>query len=699
MAAMPGPEPRLSPRQRHGYSQILEAETASSLLPTPAACSSASSLKGSFRLSGHRGLRIAAGFCMLGAFATLCATVLVLEAARSTGGDGPLPKSIPPASLQPQVKAQNMNLQYLAKESSVVRQGGTTPPLQADPAPVSSSATGNGESLEAMKARPSALHDSAPGTTPPPGNAAAAAGQPPAAGAPAGLPLPAANTGPSIIADGQAAAAGGQQASDRDGATGTASGTSAGALPPPPAPAAPVVRAAPVIPPAASPVPPGTALSSGGARGAVREVEGVAASVARGAASAAHSAANAVLHPLQKMLPRAKTSAAAGVPGAAGQAPPAPPGGAVAMPGAAPGAAAVAPVAGAAALGTVGIADGAANATLGALVTSTLPPAKCGQIDVGVDYPGNDLGPASDSSSPEACCQKCANNGKCVAWTWVRAINVCFLKGRHPRRTLTKITNAETISGMPTQVQRGIPVITRKPGQSLLCWTLMLPWGYEKGMIAMQYHKGVSIFRCDEYVVYSNQSIQVATGVTTSVVDSDLTCEMGGEFKTALNTQIFLQVWKRIFKDDRARFHDWTVKVDADAVFFADRLREVVAQHPEEPRGVYLNNCRMGMHGPLEVFSRNAVAAWRAARGRCISHFQKLCKGNCKWGEDMFIDQCLWKVQQVRRDFESRLLLEDHCAPPPGWWQCRNASVVSFHPFKDPAKYEQCMANSIEAAR
>uniref|UniRef100_A0A7S1M6N3 Apple domain-containing protein n=1 Tax=Alexandrium catenella TaxID=2925 RepID=A0A7S1M6N3_ALECA len=323
----------------------------------------------------------------------------------------------------------------------------------------------------------------------------------------------------------------------------------------------------------------------------------------------------------------------------------------------------------------------------------------CGLIDVDVDYPGNDLGPAINSSSPEACCQTCARNEDCCAWTWVRRINLCFLKGRHPRSKLSKIQNSMTISGQPTQVQRGIPVVIREPGTSLLCWSLMLPYGYEREMLGMQYRRGLSIFKCDEYTVYSNESIVVAPGVITSVVQSDMHCEKGGEFKTALNTPIFMAVWTRIFKENRARFHDWIVKADADAVFFADRLRRVVMNHPEDDRGVYLNNCRMGMHGPLEVFSRNAVAAWEGARGRCIAHFSRLCNGDCKWGEDMFIDQCLWKVQLVRRDFEGRLLVEDHCAPPPDWWQCRNASVVAFHPFKNVDGYEQCAANAMSVGR
>jgi len=321
----------------------------------------------------------------------------------------------------------------------------------------------------------------------------------------------------------------------------------------------------------------------------------------------------------------------------------------------------------------------------------------CGQIQDNTDFPGNDLGVPLEASSPEQCCQRCTKDVNCVAWTRVKANRICFLKGGHPRGALTAIYNADTVSGKPTQVGRSIPSIIRKPGQSIYCFALMLPWGYEKGLLQMQYRHGASIFGCDEYTVYSNQEIHVAEGVYTKVVDSDLKCKMGGEFKTCLNTPVFMAVWDRIFKDNRPRLHDWTVKTDPDAVFFPARLRAILLNHKETARGTYLNNCRMGMHGPVEVFSRNAVAAWGAGRGACKAHFNKLCSGKCQWGEDMFIDQCMWKVLKLQRVFEASLLVEDHCKPPAGWKDCKDTTMVSFHPFKDSDKYKECMFASERA--
>jgi hypothetical protein len=321
-------------------------------------------------------------------------------------------------------------------------------------------------------------------------------------------------------------------------------------------------------------------------------------------------------------------------------------------------------------------------------------------VEENTDYPGNDLAAVLRVFTPEACCQECAKNPNCVAWTWGKQrgetyTDTCFLKGGHPRGMLTKVTNVMFTSGMPTQVNRSIPSMRRKPGQSLYCFCLMLPFGYEPGLVAMQYHDGLSIFGCDEYEVFSNRTLTVAPGVLTNKVRSDLKCEKGGEFKTALNNDIFLVVWNKLISDGRYQFHDWTVKVDPDCVFFPARLRAAVVRHRDlDGQGMYLNNCERGMHGPLEVLSRNAVLAWGKGQAHCTKHFTKLCSGPCLWGEDMFLDQCLQKVLKVKRDFDKHLLVEDHCDPPPDWETCSDAAMVAFHPFKEEADYRRCVRNA-----
>lgn len=233
------------------------------------------------------------------------------------------------------------------------------------------------------------------------------------------------------------------------------------------------------------------------------------------------------------------------------------------------------------------------------------------------------------------------------------------------------------------------------PG-TLYCFALMLPHSYEQGLLKMQHSLGVSLFACDEWSVYSNQVIEVDDGVKSGVVNSDLKCGKGGEFGTALNLDIFLAVWTKVVSDAIFEKHDWTVKVDPDAVFFPDRLKTILSIHPEAKNGAYLNNCQFGMHGPVEVLSRNAVTAWAMGSPRCVQHFQKKCGGDCFWGEDLFVDQCLWKVLGVRRDNDFRLLLEDHCDPPKDWDDCTRGDIATFHPFKTQDGYKDCLKRAGE---
>jgi hypothetical protein len=231
----------------------------------------------------------------------------------------------------------------------------------------------------------------------------------------------------------------------------------------------------------------------------------------------------------------------------------------------------------------------------------------------------------------------------------------------------------------------------------MFCFSLMMPNSYEQDLLMMQYDIGASIFACDQASIYSNMVINLAPGLRTSFVDSSLGCSKGGEFKTALNTEIFLAVWKKLLSEEHYLLHDWTVKVDPDCVFNPSMLRDILRKYDADAAvgtGVYFNNCKFGLHGPLEVFSLNAVKTWGAGITRCKEHFEQMCNGPCLWGEDMFIDQCLSKVLFVRRVDEFRLLTEDHCDPPPGWQHCGNSSQVAFHPFKTLLGYQKCLNRS-----
>jgi len=305
---------------------------------------------------------------------------------------------------------------------------------------------------------------------------------------------------------------------------------------------------------------------------------------------------------------------------------------------------------------------------------------RCGVMESDVEYKGHVLTQLAGVDNAGECCSSCQDNSTCRLWTWSTHNKTCDLMTLAPNGQVQKATQKGLVSGLPFQWDKL---------DSMFCWSLMMPHGYERDLLEMQYKKRWNLFACDEYAVYSNKAIELGRGLRTSVVDSDLNCTSGGEFGTSLNTEIFIKVWKKVIADGRYKYNDWTIKVDPDCVFFAERLRVALAFHPDTYNGLYLNNCKFGMHGPIEVFSTKAIDAWGAGMEHCMTHFNELCSGSCLWGEDMFIDQCLLKVLKVHRDDDWNLLSEPHCASD-DWKECSNHRVA-FHPFKNASVYAECV--------
>merc|ERR1719382_899873 len=67
-----------------------------------------------------------------------------------------------------------------------------------------------------------------------------------------------------------------------------------------------------------------------------------------------------------------------------------------------------------------------------------------------------------------------------------------------------------------------------------------------------------------------------------------------------------------------------------------------------------------------------------------------------QWGEDMFIDQCLHTVHHLTAPIEPRLMCEDHCDCRDYYWCKHGPQIVSYHPFKTVAAYENCIANAVD---
>lgn len=342
-------------------------------------------------------------------------------------------------------------------------------------------------------------------------------------------------------------------------------------------------------------------------------------------------------------------------------------------------------------------------------------PSQCGKLEENTDYIIDDdtaWGQSMDHiPSADMCCSFCHREPKCKSFVWVEDAGLegcpsqCWLKGAKPD---AKKKKKGVIAGIPP----GRPKYLMAPQMSspdrfqanngIFCFSLMLPFGYEPALIAWQFKNQASIFACDKYAVYTNKSMEIVPGLFTRVVDSNLHCGTGGDSNSALNSWIFIAVWKKVLDDGYWLEYPWTVKADPDCVFFPGRLRRILPQYTGEP---YINNCHYGMHGPLEVLGQPALKALQAdyrssedgkAPKRCVSeqHFGQ-------WGEDMFLSQCFLKILRITNGvppaLEPKLMCEDHCDCDQYYWCNNGTDRVSFHPFKSVGAYQNCVAMAAAA--
>merc|ERR1712050_443866 len=160
--------------------------------------------------------------------------------------------------------------------------------------------------------------------------------------------------------------------------------------------------------------------------------------------------------------------------------------------------------------------------------------------------------------------------------------------------------------------------------------------------------------------------------------------------------------------------YDWTVKVDADAVFFPAKLVKRVYLMPVPPTGAFLQNCegvKYGFFGNLEVFSKTAFSILLANIDTCDKVTVKDWKVGIEkgkygpMGEDLFAEMCMRKNGVT--GIEMFDISKDGCceAKRPGnekknkKWKpdCAISDVPALHSFKKPAEYKACLKATEEA--
>jgi hypothetical protein len=218
-------------------------------------------------------------------------------------------------------------------------------------------------------------------------------------------------------------------------------------------------------------------------------------------------------------------------------------------------------------------------------------------------------------------------------------------------------------------------------GTSLFCfsvisWDAPAPkafWASEREMAAhIKKHK-LSIFQCDEGDFFSGYQTPKA------------------EWGSFSNIDAFVSVWQDVKNDGRWRNHDWTVKVDADAVFFPSRLKDhlVKLRTPRNSR-VYVKNIdyQFQFMGALEVMTKEALELYFEKGDQCI-------RGEHQGGEDFFMKGCLDAIGADHMvDFE---LLQDKycltCADRDNG--CTDGWHVAYHFHKKMISWDWCYNQAV----
>jgi len=227
---------------------------------------------------------------------------------------------------------------------------------------------------------------------------------------------------------------------------------------------------------------------------------------------------------------------------------------------------------------------------------------------------------------------------------------------------------------------------TKPASSSLFCFSFIVPETEEERLLRFMLSQRAGIFDCDDFRVVSSAKRILGSfkGQEVATMVSD---EAGARKKDSWhNSELFASAWKFLLDKVPAMFDkDWVVKADPDCVFFPDRLKSHIRQNAVTGRRQFFANCNQPqgsskLYGALEVFSREAVEAYRIG--------WKRCQNSGQWvhvGEDLYLEICMEQLH-VKEVGDFTLVGDQRCNAAP----CSDRSRAAFHPFKDLDSFRQC---------
>jgi len=296
----------------------------------------------------------------------------------------------------------------------------------------------------------------------------------------------------------------------------------------------------------------------------------------------------------------------------------------------------------------------------------------------------------------------------------------CFTKGKGEAEC--NKTCAVGVKGFTCDVVNPHSVPVAKPlGQSLYCFSVYTKdkgneWkeaNHELDLLNIAAAQGAGIFACEQWDVFSDVAVQLdRNGYETLKVEDEF-----GEFHQLkrkdsgswVNWGIFYQVWVKVREVGKWQAADYTIKVDADAVFVPQRLRTYLSSKPgDSPHGLYYENCpdvQYGFFGHLEIITKTAAQVLTTHLEECHTAFAPCANDGCDWklgawGEDVFIQRCMDhhyvdKVEafDVATDGACKADRPEGEKKNKKWHptSCRQLTTATAHPLKKPDAYKKCL--------
>eukprot|EP00428_Durinskia_dybowskii_P002266 CAMPEP_0170300438 /NCGR_PEP_ID=MMETSP0116_2-20130129/50451_1 /TAXON_ID=400756 /ORGANISM="Durinskia baltica, Strain CSIRO CS-38" /LENGTH=370 /DNA_ID=CAMNT_0010552205 /DNA_START=12 /DNA_END=1124 /DNA_ORIENTATION=- len=255
-------------------------------------------------------------------------------------------------------------------------------------------------------------------------------------------------------------------------------------------------------------------------------------------------------------------------------------------------------------------------------------------------------------------------------------IDCCALPGNG-----SCIMEMTTIKGKPCAPGGAVATCCAKPqlappdDKSMFCWIVAESTGGEPWLVRDHHKNKQSIFACDAASVYSDGPVDPVPVINIGSFKSSK-----GFWNSYVNADVFLRAWDAVLSEGKWAIHGWTVKADADTVWFPDRLvTRLAGLNCRNPLNV--RNTGNMLLGPIEVFSAGAVMLFGEEK-------REKCKLIWASGEDGFINECMHHLG-IQQKYEGSLLLTTRDVN-----EC-NGGMIAFHPFKDTGSWTGCLWHAI----